>query len=106
MKRATPLGIVLLIGTMTVVPAVLHGRILNRWGVNKGMVQASQSLLALPDQFGDFVKIADQEPLSDRVQRELGVAEHIRGRYSNGNQFSIVTTKPSYLNHTRSPSAA
>ena len=52
---------VLLVAAVTLGAGVIHGRMLNRWGISEDMQAAAAQLARLPAQFGQWRSAADQE---------------------------------------------
>lgn len=66
---------------LTVLPAVLQGRFVNRWGTPRNLSVAGKQLHEFPRQVGDWISVEDERPLSESVCRELGLVEHFHRQY-------------------------
>ena len=67
--------------TLTVVPALLQGRLSNRWGKPADLHKSGQTLHLLPRRIGPWENRQDERPLSEAVCQELGLTEHFHRRY-------------------------
>ena len=74
-------GVVLCL--LTIVPAVLHGSLLNRWGTGKQLDEAGQSINGLPTQLGKWIQVGEDDVLSKDVLKELAINEYASRVYSD-----------------------
>jgi hypothetical protein len=84
MKQISPQSLAMLgmIAVLTVLPAVIQGRLTNRWGPAADLESAAERLPLCPDQIGDWEMVSDTKELSDGVIRELGIAGYLQRTYS------------------------
>lgn len=68
---------------LTVVPAVIHGRLTNRWGEPADMHAAAIRLDSFPQQAGDWEQLGEQETLPPEILRELQCTGYLNRRYGN-----------------------
>lgn len=81
-KSYTKLGLAgLAVVVFTLGPAVLHGSYSGRWGTPPQQSTAAAAIDEFPRQLGEWVAVADGEPLTPRIQKELGVAGYIHRAY-------------------------
>jgi len=88
--RTAALGAVLL--AITIVPAVIHGRIMNRWGLPPNLHSAAARVQNFPEKVGDWKRLADEE-LDQTVVEELKCAGYVSRRYVNektGKDVSVL----------------
>jgi hypothetical protein len=68
------------IALLTIVPALLYGRFTNRWHTPESP-NVAERMDDFPTSFGSWKTVGDNEPLSDRVIRELGIRSYINRQY-------------------------
>ena len=76
------IGMAVVLLTLTTVPAVIHGKIMNRWGYSADLQQAAAQVRNFPQQIGDWKRVADEE-LDPAVVEELKCAGYINRKYVN-----------------------
>ena len=84
-------GVVLCL--LTIVPAVLHGSLLNRWGTGKQLDEAGQSINGLPTQLGKWIQVGEDDVLSKDVLKELAINEYASRVYSDPQSGLFRSTK-------------
>ncbi len=88
--RVITMVIVLLV--LTAVPAVIHGHIMNRWGVPADLQTGALRVRDFPQQIGDWRRVSD-EVLDQTVVEELKCAAYVNRRYVNektGKDVSVL----------------
>ncbi|MCO6047747.1 EpsI family protein [Aeoliella sp. ICT_H6.2] len=84
MKSNTTIVVTLVaIAVLTIAPAILHGRYVSRWGDPAEQAVAAKALSEFPSQFGDWVAVAEGEPLKESVEHELGLRGYVNRVYQN-----------------------
>jgi hypothetical protein len=78
-----PLRVLLVVVPLTVLPALLSGKYLNRWGDPPDLPRAAHSLERLPVQLGDWHVVHQGQSLSDFVCRELGLHGYLSRVYAH-----------------------
>lgn len=68
---------------LTVPSALFHGQVTNRWDNNEALRYHSVSLTQVPHGFAEWRVVDEGEPLTERVQAELGVHSHFNRVYEN-----------------------
>lgn len=81
---------VLAVVVLTIVPAVIHGSYSNRWGQPEEQVTAAAAIDTFPKQLGNWVAVGEAEPLSSRVQQELGLVGYVSRVYRNPRTQNIA----------------
>ena len=69
------------ITVLTVVPAVLQGRYLNRWQAPEQLTSAASRLSEFPTRFGDWEFVKDGISIRDSVVEELGIGSYVNRIY-------------------------
>lgn len=85
--------LVLLPLCLTIVPAILHGTLSNRWGPSFDLQNAVRFVESFPRQFGDWTMIEEQNALTDEVIRELQIAGYFQRTFlkqSTGTQVQVL----------------
>jgi hypothetical protein len=77
--------------SLTVVPALVQGRLVHRWGTPPDMSAAAQQLAKFPRSIDDWDVSQDGEPLSEGICRELGLVGHVSRVYKNRSTGDVVT---------------
>ncbi|QDU89355.1 hypothetical protein Pla175_27440 [Pirellulimonas nuda] len=75
---------------LTVGPAVLHGSYSNRWGVPASRLRAAESIGAFPSKMGAWEVFEEGKPLSEGVQRELGLAGYVHRYYRHAESGKVA----------------
>ena len=78
---------------ITLIGALVHARYSQRWGSPIDPQAAAQRLAAAPERIGSWKHLADGEPLSEFIYRELGLAGSISRIYrdqATGQTVSIL----------------
>lgn len=91
--NSSPLIALGLIAVLTIVPAVLQGRYVSRWGEPAEQATAATALEDFPRQLGEWVAVADGDPLSERIEQELGLEGYMSRIYRNtetGREASVL----------------
>ncbi len=68
---------------LTVVPALLSGSYVQRWGPTPELAQSARRLPEFPRTFGVWQCVSDDEPCSAGVCQELGLEANFRRTYQN-----------------------
>ncbi|MGE3315772.1 MAG: exosortase-associated EpsI family protein [Planctomycetaceae bacterium] len=95
MKRISTIqavGILIAVGALTAVPAVIHGRIMNRWGMPADLQVGAARVQNFPTQIGDWKRVRDEE-LDRTVTEELKCAGYVNRQYVNektGREISLL----------------
>jgi Protein of unknown function (DUF3485) len=76
--------------TLTVGPALLAGKYLNRWGIKPDLGVAAEQVVKFPTEFGSWQTLRNGEPLAEEVCEELGLAGYISRQYTNRSSGAIV----------------
>jgi len=82
---------VLLLTVLTVVPAILHGQLSNRWGEMADLTRAAERLQEFPAKIGQWIRSGEGKRLRDAIARELGFAGYIHRKYANLDSGDEVT---------------
>jgi len=80
----------LLVLALTIVPALLAGHYLNRWGTTTELEAAAKMLVQFPNEFGAWKSTHDGEPLTPYVVEELGIASYVSRQYENQENAATV----------------
>lgn len=75
----------------TVLPALLHGGYTSRWGVPADREKGAAAVAAFPEQLGEWVAVDEAPPLSERVQRELGLMGYVNHVYRHPETQKLAT---------------
>ena len=81
---------VVVIGLLTVPPALLQGRYVHRWRTPQTQLDAAD-LNHLPKEFGRWKSLQDGEPLSEEICRELGLSGNLKRTYLNVDTGATVS---------------
>jgi hypothetical protein len=73
------------------VPAILHGRISNRWSAAADLEEAARRLANLPASIENWRQVGEDTPFPDYVVRELHLAGYINRIYKNSATGRTVT---------------
>ena len=76
---------------LTVIPAVIQGNIVQRWGTHEESVAAAECLWNCPQRFGSWVMAGKDSELSEAVIRELGVLTYVKRDYVNTRTSETVS---------------
>jgi hypothetical protein len=68
---------------LTIVPALIEGKYVDRWGTPPDLTAAAGQVDRFPREFGEWKSTHDGEPLAPAVCKELGVAGYISRTYTN-----------------------
>jgi hypothetical protein len=82
LSRGRTVVLLALLAALTAVPAVIHGHIMNRWGLPADLQTAAARVQNFPQQIGDWKRVTDEE-LDKTVVEELKCAGYVNGRYFN-----------------------
>src|SRR5215213_8003112 len=75
---------------LTVVPALIEGHYVNRWGTPPDLEGASQRVEKFPREFGHWTFVDEGEPLHPEVCRELGIQGYLTRTYKNRDSGVVV----------------
>lgn len=95
MKRNSTIrtaAIALTVIALTAVPAVIHGRIMNRWGMPADLQVAATRVQNFPEKIGDWKSIRDDK-LDETVVDELKCVGYVNRQYVNertGREVSLL----------------
>lgn len=95
MKRistASSLMILAAVAALTAVPAVIHGKIMNRWGMPADLQTAATRVQNFPERIGDWRRLRDEE-LDPTVTDELKCVGYVNRDYINertGREVSLL----------------
>jgi hypothetical protein len=78
------------VAALTIVPALIEGHYVNRWGTPPDLAGASQRVGNFPREFGPWTFVEDGEPLHPEVCRELGIEGYMTRAYKNRNSGAVV----------------
>lgn len=78
------------IAALTIVPALIEGSYVNRWGKPPNLAGASQRVGSFPRQFGVWKFLADGDPLHPEVCRQLGIEGYLSRAYKNSDSGAVV----------------
>jgi hypothetical protein len=78
------------IAVLTIVPALIEGSYVNRWGKPPDLAGASQQVGNFPREFGAWKFVADGDPLHPEVCRQLGIEGYLSRAYKNGDNGAVV----------------
>jgi Protein of unknown function (DUF3485) len=78
------------VAALTVVPALIEGQYVNRWGTPPDLEGASQRVEKFPREFGPWTFAEEGDPLHPEVCRELGIEGYITRAYKNRNSGAVV----------------
>ncbi len=90
MKRFLPALSVGLAAALTLAGGLIHGRMSNRWGSPRSLVDLGHKLQDIPDRFGDW-QLEKAGELSDTVVKVLECAGYIVRTYVNQSTGEAVT---------------
>lgn len=79
------------VAVLTVVPAVIQGNIVQRWGTRVESVAAAERLSNCPRKFATWVMAGKDSELSEAVIRELGVLNYVKRDYVNTSSSESVS---------------
>jgi hypothetical protein len=79
-----------LAAVLTIVPALLAGHYLNRWGTTAELDAAAERLVKFPNEFGPWKVAREGEPLTKSVREELGIASYVTREYVNRDNGALV----------------
>jgi Protein of unknown function (DUF3485) len=82
--------LVVVVVALTVVPAILEGKYLNRWGTPSDLDAAAGQIEQLPHELGPWLSQQDGEPLSPAVRQELALAGSISRTYVHRETGAVV----------------
>jgi len=88
---ARPLAMLVTIAALTVLPAVIQGRLTNRWGPVADLKAAAEELQLCPDQIGDWKKVSEVSQLSPQLIRELRIAGYFERTYLHQTSGQRIT---------------
>lgn len=75
---------------LTIVPALIEGKYVDRWGTPPDLTAAAEQVNRFPLEFDGWKSIHDGEPLSPGVCKELGVTGYITRTYTNRKSGAVV----------------
>ncbi len=75
---------------LTVVPALIEGKYVNRWGTPPDLESAAKRVESFPREFGNWTSVEDGEPLSPEVCRELGLVGYLTRIYKHRETGQMV----------------
>ena len=78
------------IAAFTIVPALIEGQYVNRWGTPPDLAGAADRVENFPREFGPWTYLEEGDPLHPEVCRELGIKGYITRAYKNRNSGAIV----------------
>ena len=78
------------VAVLTIVPALIQGRYVNRWGAPPDLKAASERVETFPREFGDWVFVEEGEALHPEVCRELGVVGYLTRVYKHRESGKMV----------------
>src|SRR5689334_21972980 len=78
------------IATLTIIPALIEGSYVNRWGKPPDLAGASQGVGSFPREFGTWTFVADGDPLHPEVCRQLGIEGYMSRSYKNRESGAVV----------------
>jgi hypothetical protein len=86
-----PLAVALVaIATLTIIPALIEGSYVNRWGKPPDLAGASQRVGSFPREFGPWTFAEEGDPLHGEVCRALGIEGYISRVYKNRDSGATV----------------
>lgn len=71
------------VAALTVPTAILHGHMASRWFNNETLQSHADQLADVPLRFAEWRVVDQGEPLTESVQKELGVRAHFNRVYEN-----------------------
>src|SRR5215212_3836316 len=78
------------VAALTIVPALIEGHYVNRWGTPPDLEGASQRVEKFPREFGSWTFVENGDPLHPEVCRELGIEGYMTRTYKNRNSGAVV----------------
>src|SRR6186713_932973 len=78
-------------GALTIVPALIEGHYVNRWGTPPDLSGAADKVEHLPKRFGDWTFTKDLDPLHEVAIRELAVAGYVSRSYTRQKDSANVS---------------
>src|SRR3954463_6873932 len=78
------------VAALTIVPALIEGHYVNRWGTPPDLEGASQRVEKFPREFGSWTFAEEGDPLQPEVCRELGIEGYMTRAYKNRNSGAVV----------------
>jgi|tagenome__1003787_1003787.scaffolds.fasta_scaffold20788708_1 hypothetical protein len=78
------------VAALTIVPALIEGHYVNRWGTPPDLEGASQRVEKFPREFGSWTFVENGDPLHPEVCRELGIEGYMTRAYKNRNSGALV----------------
>jgi len=78
------------VAALTIGPAYLHGHFTNRWDRPADLLLAAEHLDRFPTAFGNWQRLSDNEPLSEEISYELGLAGEFGRNYVDRNTGEAV----------------
>jgi hypothetical protein len=78
------------VAALTIVPALIEGHYVNRWGTPPDLEGASQRVEKFPREFGSWTFAEEGDPLHPEVCRELGIEGYMTRAYKNRNSGAVV----------------
>ena len=75
---------------LTVVPALIEGHYVNRWGTPPDLNGAAQRVESFPREFGDWAFVESGESLPAEVCRELGIVGYLTRVYKHRESGKMV----------------
>ena len=82
-------GLMAVLG-LTIGPAIVSGQFTHRWGPPADLSLAAGRLDKLPSEFGTWRLLAESEPLSERISKELGLAGDLGRDYVDRESGAMV----------------
>jgi hypothetical protein len=85
-------ALVVAVIALTAVPAVIHGKIMNRWGMPADLQVAASRVQNFPERIGEWRRLRDEE-LDRTVTEELKCAGYVNRQYVNeksGREISLL----------------
>jgi hypothetical protein len=78
------------VAALTIVPALIEGHYVNRWGTPPDLAGASERVGSFPREFGAWTFVEDGEPLHPDVCTALAIEGYISRAYKNKKSGAIV----------------
>ncbi len=76
---------------LTIVPALIEGHYVNRWGTPPDLSGAANQVESFPDHFGDWTLTQNGEQLHPEVCRELAIAGYMTRTYTRRKDAASVS---------------
>jgi hypothetical protein len=79
-----------MIAVLTIVPAAVNGRYINRWRMPHELHAAAQSISRFPTSLGAWQAVADLTPLTSDVIHELGIVDYVQRAYKHRDSEQVI----------------